>query len=693
MAIRRRLAVIIVVFLTVAVITGVLTFLWWTYMPGYTATARLTVSPPAKEYFNDRSNLVRDEAIDRYKRGLAGLVKFEPVLDNAITKDKQQRILDTQWYDENRASVLEELGDMVTVKLVPETDIIELSASGANQGELADIVNAVADAFIEYASRGPKRQLEDEIKKLDAREKDRLKLLETKRNDISTRLAGSALAGWEGRANELSIKRQMYLKDHNLAEQELQIAMTALAAWERGGDDHSNDPRVRQMVDMDTRIRQLEAEESSLSSQLENALRKFGPEHRQVKDLEQLLSSVSLQLEQRTQEIIQQSAAAIDQQLKLAAEEAKIRVADLQDKLLELQSEARDVQRTIGQVDALRQEVQDLDSELKMIREKKLEFTLLREEGEGTSGPVEMQAAAMPPKQRSSPSIPVNIALGCFLGLAIGFGLAFLLEFGKTSVRSPSDISRKIDLPMLGMVPHADDLDEEVDDFRRVAIQAPRSLAAEAFRQIRTNLLFSGPASQRRTLLVTSPAPEDGRTTVVMNLAASMAQAGRKVLVLDANFRQPAIGSMFPEATQAGLSSVLVDQANWREVVSPTGMANCDVVAAGPLPPNPAELLGSEKMREILGEMAGEYDQVLLDGAPVLVVSDSLVLGTQVDGVVLVVRAGQNTVGVVQKSTEQLRRIGSHILGAVLQGVRTTAGGYLRKNYETFYEYHQKALP
>jgi capsular exopolysaccharide synthesis family protein len=178
-----------------------------------------------------------------------------------------------------------------------------------------------------------------------------------------------------------------------------------------------------------------------------------------------------------------------------------------------------------------------------------------------------------------------------------------------------------------------------------------------------------------------------------MNLAASMAQAGRRVLVVDANFRQPAIAGLFPQAAAAGLSSALVGQAAWRDVVSPTGVPNLDVITAGPLPPNPAELLGSDTMRQLVAEMTADYDQVLFDGSPVMVVSDAAVLSTQVDGVVLVIRAGHNSVGIVQRTVEQLHRVGAHVLGVVLQGVRTTAGGYLRKNYETFYEYQQRPEP
>ena len=280
------------------------------------------------------------------------------------------------------------------------------------------------------------------------------------------------------------------------------------------------------------------------------------------------------------------------------------------------------------------------------------------------------------------------IPLGGIVGLIIGTGLAFLLEMMDTSIKSPSDISRRVDLPLLGMIPHAEDLDDHIEDLRLAFRTHPGSLVGEAFRQVHTCLLFSGPASQRRTILIASASPLDGRTTVATNLAAVAARAGRKVLVVDTNFRQPMIGQLFGQGEQ-GLSSALVGQATWRELVAEVE-PNFHVLCAGTLPPNPAELLSSEPMRAIIAEMAQEYDQVLFDSAPCLVVTDAIGLSTMVNGVVLVVRAGVNTHGIVQRARDMLLRVGTHILGVVLNGVQATPGGYLRKNYEAFYEYHQR---
>jgi capsular exopolysaccharide synthesis family protein len=225
------------------------------------------------------------------------------------------------------------------------------------------------------------------------------------------------------------------------------------------------------------------------------------------------------------------------------------------------------------------------------------------------------------------------------------------------------------------------------------SLTVPNSLISESFRQIRTNVMFSGPSESRKVLLVTSPSPDDGRSTVAVNLAATMTAGGRKVLLVDANFRQPAVGTLFGNCPDGGLSSALVGEGKWEELIAEVE-PGLWVMGAGPLPPNPAELLDSEQMRQLLTEMSGQFDQVIIDGPPSIVVSDANILAGQSDGVILVVRAGDNTYGLVQRCRDNLERIGAHILGAVLNGVRVSAGGYLRRNYTTFYDYHaQGKLP
>ncbi len=690
--VRKRLLMILLTVTIVMVVTVVGTLIWRQYYPFYRAEALLRVEAP-RETALDRAFIPSKEAVERSRRSMARLVRSRDVLEAAVSGSSE--LQDTSWFKRNEDNIIVALERAIKVSVVPEENFIKLSMTGTNKKELATIVNAVSIAFVErertHARRGYREQivsLEEQKAAID----DEIAALES---GIASARGAGGMDAMQERRSEVTIKMELLLRKISVTRDVRVTAEAALAAWQQREETRSDDPNILRALDVDPILRQLQSQLTQYKALLANARRKFGPKHRQVLDYESLIKSVEQEIAERTQTVIATESKSIGQLLDMQAVAATTLHVSLLEESRSLKSEAKDIERRLGQIGEARRKQVRADGRLRRVELKLQDLKALggtNKPGD-TTGPVEVRQRAFEPDVISSPRWVVTVPTGILLGLLLGFGLAFLVELADTSVKSPSDISRRLDIPLLGMVPHGDDLEEEIADFRRVVLEAPHSLAAEAFRQIRTNLLFSGPAEQRRSLLVTSPAPEDGRTSVVMNLAAAVAMAGRRVLVVDANFRQPAIGAMFPDIAEAGLSSALVGQANWKDVVSSTGMPNFDVMAAGPLPPNPAELLGSESMRTILAEMSAEYDQVIFDGSPVMVVTDACVLSTQVDGVILVVRAGHNSIGIVRKAVGQLRRIGAHVLGAVLQGVRTTAGGYLRKNYEAFYEYHQGSLP
>ncbi len=579
--------------------------------------------------------------------------------------------------------------------------------TGWHKAELPDIVNAVAESFVRHVGRRQREEVSQDIEKLQ-RQKDslsgRLKQITT---DLGAARGGSDVAAMEKRHNVVSLELQMLTRQVSEAQIALSQAEAAWKAHQKALNEGTlaSSPEVQRALEMNPQYRGLMLRMAELKTRLHNVERRFGPQHRVYKDVQSMIESLEQQLAERKKEIVKNAIDSVTQLRLLELESTRAQVADLMQRRNEARRKAQDLERTLARIENLQKEAELLSESLRKINARLLELqTGIRgpaaaagggRPGEElvAGGSVTLRYPAELPRDISWPRWSINMPVGVLLGLLLGFGVAFLLEFTDTSIRNPSDIVRRMDLPLLGVVPHGDDLEEEVEDFRRVVLLAPRSPAAEAFRQIRTNLLYSGPVQQRRSMLVTSPGPEDGRTTVVLNLAVAVAQAGHRVLVVDANFRQPAIADLFPGTHEAGLSSALVGQANWRDVVSSTEVPNLDVIAAGPLPPNPAELLGSDIMRQLVSEMAGEYDQVIFDGSPAMVVADACVLATQVDAVVLVVRAHQNSIGIAQRTAEQLRRVGAHVLGVVLQAVRTTAGGYLRKNYQAFYEYHQRALP
>lgn len=202
-----------------------------------------------------------------------------------------------------------------------------------------------------------------------------------------------------------------------------------------------------------------------------------------------------------------------------------------------------------------------------------------------------------------------------------------------------------------------------------VMVQAPRSAAAEAYRTLSTNIQFSSLDRDVRTLLVTSVGPNEGKSVVLANLAITMAQSGRRVAMVDGDMRHPSLHTVFGLADQPGLTTMMLDD-QLAAPLQPTSTPNVSLVAAGPMPPNPSELIASERFARVLATIAEQADVVLIDAPPVASVADASILATRVDGVLLVVDSGRTRRDTARRATEQLQRVGARILGAVLTNVK-----------------------
>ncbi len=682
---RKRLWVIVLSFLIAMAIVSVGTLVWRMFWPLYSAYALLGVDVAKTAPLNSIQPMIPKDVMDREKMYHARLILINPVLQAAVKKDAVKR---TSWFA-HRDDPVAALAEDLVVSPVPEANIIKLSLSGLRKEDLPEIVNAVADSYVEYSRditvtghTTAAQELQDEKDRIDMELTDTRDQAVRARRDFPN--LRSSVSVHEIKLQDLA--RRLNELDDKLSEARAQLADVEKQQQEGTLAGH---PMVQRALEMDSRVKALEYRQTELITQANRLKDKLGPDHRQVQDINMNLKATQAELETRRSETIGMAVRGVISQAQSEVETLAKRYEEQTEKYDEALNTMKDLQANLGIIEGLSVKEKALEENARRIDARLLELTLLSKGGEQT---VWIAARANIPKDIAFPMWRVMVPLGIVLGLGIGLGLAFLLELTDTSIKSPSDVSRRVDLPLLGMVPHTSDVDDEIPDLRLAFQSHPGSLFCEAFRQIHTCLLFSGPASQRRTILVASASPLDGRTTVATNLAAATARAGRRVLLIDTNFRQPTIRQMFPQCSSEGLSSALVGRVAWRDLLAEVE-PNFHVLPAGTLPPNPAELLASEQMRAILAQMSEEYDQVLLDSAPAMVVTDAVGLSSMVDGVVLVVRAGENTHGIVQRTRDMLNRVGAHIVGVVLNGVLATPGGYLRKNYEAFYDYHQAELP
>lgn len=286
-----------------------------------------------------------------------------------------------------------------------------------------------------------------------------------------------------------------------------------------------------------------------------------------------------------------------------------------------------------------------------------------------------------------SPRTLLNTLLGAFGALVLAVMGLFLTEMLDTTIKTREDVERELGLPIMGysLFMEAGSADKEGPYVARM----PRSPATEAFRSLRTNLEFIGVDKPLKSLLISSPGASEGKTTIAANLASVIAQGGKRVALLDADFRRPRVHKEMGMSNRVGLSDVFRERINLTDVLQTWDGLNLSVITSGSIPPNPAELLASQKMQQILVELEAQFDLVIIDSTPTIV-TDSQLIAARVDGVLIVLWPGRTNAEAARAAVEQYRRVGARLLGVVLNNVQPGQGyGYTPYSHYKYYRYDQ----
>ena len=282
-------------------------------------------------------------------------------------------------------------------------------------------------------------------------------------------------------------------------------------------------------------------------------------------------------------------------------------------------------------------------------------------------------ADAEVPDKASSPKIFQNLGVGLLLGLLLGLGVAVLRHVLDTKVRSEDDVRSLTDSPILGVVAY----DAGVPAHPMILRDQPLAGASEAIRRLRTNLQFIDVANRPKSIVISSSIPAEGKSTIALNLALSLADTGTRVILVDADLRRPSIAQYVGIEGGVGLTTVLIGRAQVEDVVQPLGKTSLDLLPAGQIPPNPSELLGSMAMADLLERLFASYDMVLLDSPPLLPVTDAVVLSNLAGGALVVVGADRIHRPQLQQSLESLETAGAHLFGIVMNKIaRREAAAY-----------------
>ncbi|WP_130176345.1 polysaccharide biosynthesis tyrosine autokinase [Cryobacterium sp. SO1] len=283
--------------------------------------------------------------------------------------------------------------------------------------------------------------------------------------------------------------------------------------------------------------------------------------------------------------------------------------------------------------------------------------------------PVKLTPAqeATVPARPMSPNVPLNIVLGTILGLALGLTVAVLRETLETRIRNERDVEGVTDVPILGGIV----FDPRAHDRPLIVHSDPRSPRAESFRTLRTNLQFLDVGRADRSFVVTSSIESEGKSTTGANLAIALADAGSRVLLVDADLRRPTVAEYMGVEGAVGLTDLLIDRAELEDLIQPWGKGELFVLPAGQIPPNPSELLGSARMNHFIGEFNKMFDVVIYDTPPLLPVTDAAILAKSVGGTIVVVAAGRTHKNQLQGALSALRNVGAPVSGLVLTMVPT----------------------
>jgi succinoglycan biosynthesis transport protein ExoP len=683
---KQRKLTILITFVVLYLLVVIMTLAIRRWAPAWSSEAVLEMDPPRDSMKVDEPQLnpdIMEQMVQTEARKLRQLGVLFRVLE--LPEVKQTRFY--AWYNNDVARAAFELQNMLSSAPIPQTRLFRVSLSVSDPKEAQLIVGRVVKRYLDRFQEQSKDALRHRVDGLRNTLAERNRRLKELREGIAkfreTREVPHIELERSVAVDQISYLLQQLTQVDIIAAQ-LQTQLAVLSSVP--SHQLPITPEMRLLIEADPILRYYRSTVEAYDVQMQTMLQVVGEDHRQFRIMRTSRQAWAEKETARREELVTDVRDRQIESLRQDLAAARSITVRIQAELADTQAKQRDLDRNFQQ---FKQMVTDEELLLKDIAEiqsfvAQADHAMADQSRERRVSVVQDATLAVKP---SRPDYLVFLGGGFVLSLIGAVGLAFLREFTDQAIRTPLDVVRFGQLSVLGNIPLIDDEQADVDAIEQATRKAPHSLVAEAFRQVRTNLLFSGPAELQKAILVTSPGAGDGKTAVVINLAITLAHGNQRVLIIDCNFRRPSIRDLLPNTRREGLSNVLVGQGRWSDYVTHTDLPNVDVLSSGPMPPRPADLLGSSFMTELVQEAKRAYDRVLLDGPPALLISDAMVVATQVDGVILVARAVNNTKGALRRTREQLDRLGARVFGVVLNGVQARPGGYFRRQYREFYEY------
>jgi polysaccharide biosynthesis transport protein len=618
-----------------------------------------------KEYVETQTRVITSRAVSQRvidKLGLAldpSFLGLSPKIDPA----KKQALL-------SQADAVAVLQSKIKVEPVKESRVTMIRIEDSDPTRAAQLANEVADAFVDE-NVSLKMKVVDKAKEwLDSKEKELAS--NTRESEVALydfRKQSDMLAGSiDDRSNMVSAKltsTSNALTDARLKIAALKARVSSIRSVQakQGADDRlwaEALPAAREnetLTEMKKRLIGQRAECSELDS-------RYLPEHPKLIECRDRLSKSEKEFERELSNLVLGTEA----ELKEALEKER----NVNALLLLAKEEAFEVEKKKLELDALKSKTENNRRQFDVVSKRLKDIEL---SGSLRTSNVRILDAARPQLSPVRPNTAQSILFGMAAGLILGLALAFLLEYLDSSIKTQQDVEERLQIPFLGFLPeHSSSVLPEERDLH--LFRDPKSPAAEFTRAVRTNVLFMSPDKPVKKMLVTSSGPREGKSSTVINLGVAMAQSGNRVLMIDSDMRRPRLHKAFGVPNDVGVSSLIVGESDIDTAVKSTEVPGLFILPCGPIPPNPAELLHTKAFGDLLEALCQRFDRILLDSPPVGAVADAVVLSTQCDGVMLVVRAGKIHRDIAKRTVRTLKSVNAPLFGAVLNGVNLTQSKY-----------------
>jgi succinoglycan biosynthesis transport protein ExoP len=573
------------------------------------------------------------------------------------------------------------------VSLVPNTRIIEIHYRSADRNLAAGAVNTLISTYIE---QNFKTRFESTMQASDWLSKQLVDLeikVQTSQEKLVQYQKQHEILGIDEKQNIITSKLDELNKELTAAESDRMGKESVYRLVESGDPDTAAAAAVSAGSSSNSSLMEkLRDQQADLKIQIAQLSTQFGNSYPKVVQLNTQVKEVDAQLRTEMTKVVSRVRSGY---LASLQHETMLRAA-----LDKQKQEANQLNESAIEYSLLKRDVESYRTLYEGLMEK------LKEAGVTAglkSNNIRNVDKARVPTEPSEPNVPRNLAFALALGLTTGVGLAFLLEGIDNTVRTPEQAQAISALPSLGMIPLGSKTTEASVRQRltvassREAVELvtqsrPQSQMAESYRALRTSLLLTSLGAPPKVILVTSALPQEGKTTTSINAAIVLAQKGTRVLLIDADLRRPSIHKTLGMGPKTGLSNVLTGSATLQQAVVRSALVpTLFILPAGTPPPNPAELLASSNMKDILAELREQYDHIIVDTPPTLSVTDAVVMSTRADAVVLVIRSGQTTKQALRRSRDLLMQVNARIAGVLLNAVDLTS-----PDYYYYYEYQGK---